>query len=113
MAHTTHSGGNTSAAVASTTAAVATSGHSANHSTTKMSNATGTTSAAAGATKKVEGKVSFKVGTLKQCQDLAGSTKFSEKLCEEIISFMGLPASFKSNCGITTTCGSRRRLAEE
>merc|ERR1719429_284173 len=106
MAHTAaHSGGNTSHA----SVTHSTSGHSGGmnssmaHSTTKMSDDTGTTSAAAGATKKAEGKVSFKVGTLKQCQDLAASTKFGEKLCEEIIKMMGLPSSFP-----TSKCVQRR-----
>merc|ERR1712012_1454077 len=110
LTHSTsgHIGGNVTSSMASGT-----------QSTTGMSNVTGTTSAgttsaAAGATKKVEGKVSVEVGTKADCDKLKNSSKFADKLCEEIIKLMGLPSTFDNkNCAITTACGYRRRLAEE
>merc|ERR1712004_440637 len=68
---------------------------------------------AKGATKKVAGNVEFQVGTMADCDKLKASTKYAETLCEKIVGFMGLPASKKSDCAVTTGCSTRRRLAEE
>merc|ERR1711953_1482268 len=99
---TTTPGGSTSSKAGGSTSSMAPGGGSNMSSTTVK-----------GGTKKVEGNVEFKVGTMADCDKLKASAKYAETLCEKIVGFMGLGVSFKSKCAITTTCSTRRRLAEE
>merc|ERR1712039_624603 len=71
------------------------------------------TTAAGPATKKVQGKVEYKVATMADCEKLKASTKYAEELCKKIVGWMGLAESYASKCEITTGCSTRRRLAEE